>query len=177
MGNYIERERVVDLLHLHGDELVLDVGCGRGLVLNAVAKRLKSGKAIGIDIWSKRDVSGNDPSETRKNAEIEGVAERVEIRDGDARSMPFEDNFFDAVTSSLVLHNISNREERRQSVREIYRVLKPGGRFAVLDLQHTNEYAYEFRQCGAVDVEIQGPHFTMFPPVRIVTGRKVTMSG
>ncbi|MCL6442423.1 MAG: class I SAM-dependent methyltransferase [Alicyclobacillus sp.] len=151
---------------------MLDVGCGRGLVLNAVAKRLKSGKAVGMDIWSKRDVSGNDRSVTMKNAEIEGVAERIEIVDGDARRMQFEDNSFDAVASSLVLHNISNREERRQAVREILRVLKPGGRFAILDFQRIKEYAGEFRECGAIDIEIHGPHFFMFPPVKIISGRK-----
>jgi ubiquinone/menaquinone biosynthesis C-methylase UbiE len=75
----------------------------------------------------------------------------VEVRDGDARSLPFADATFDVVVSSLVLHNIPDREERRRAVREIARVLKPGGRVALLDLRHTSDYVYVLRQCGLAD--------------------------
>lgn len=85
---------------------MLDVGCGRGLVLNAAAQRLTTGKAVGIDLWNERDQSGNHPDATRKNAAIEGVAEKVEIITGDARHIPFANNTFDVVVSSLAIHNI-----------------------------------------------------------------------
>src|SRR5699024_7150603 len=87
-------------------EKVLEVGCGRGLVLNAAAQRLTTGKAVGIDLWNERDQSGNHPDATRKNAAIEGVAEKVEIITGDARHIPFANNTFDVVVSSLAIHNI-----------------------------------------------------------------------
>ncbi|MFD0717661.1 methyltransferase domain-containing protein [Paenibacillus sp. GCM10027626] len=172
VGKFRMREKLIDLVLLHGDEKVLDVGCGRGLVLNAAARRLAAGKAVGVDIWNTHDQSGNNPDETRVNARREGVAERVEIVDGDARSMPFADNDFDVVVSSLAIHNIPGSEERYQALSEIVRVLKPGGCFAILDFQHVREYAKALERLGALEVRIEGPFWLMFPPVRIVTGRK-----
>ena len=58
-GKHVEWARIFDRLHLRGDERVLDMGCGRGAVLTAVARRLPTGRVIGIDIWSIRDQSGN----------------------------------------------------------------------------------------------------------------------
>jgi SAM-dependent methyltransferase len=172
VGKFRACERLLDLVYLRGDERVLDVGCGRGLVLIAAAQRLTTGKAVGVDIWNPADQSGNCPEATWANARAEGVADRVEVVDGDVRHLPFADHEFDAVVSSLVLHNIRHREERAKALGEILRVLKPGGRFAMLDFQHAQEYAAGFRQLGAVDVRVSGLHYLMFPPVRIVTGRK-----
>ena len=72
MGKLRLRDRVLDGLALRGDEQVLDVGCGHGLMLLGAAKRLKKGKAIGVDIWQKEDQAGNDPEATRENARREG---------------------------------------------------------------------------------------------------------
>ncbi|MCL6627039.1 MAG: class I SAM-dependent methyltransferase [Alicyclobacillus shizuokensis] len=172
IGKFRERERLLDLVALGGDEKVLDVGCGRGLVLNAAARRLTTGKAVGVDIWNQRDQSGNHPDATRANARAEGVAERVEIVDGDARNLPVADCDFDVVVSSLAIHNIRGSERRQRALREILRVLKPDGRFAILDFQHVREYAETLERLGACEVRIVGPHWLVFPPVRIVTGRK-----
>jgi arsenite methyltransferase len=51
-GKFVEWARILDRLQLRGDERVLDMGCGRGAVLTAVARRLTTGRATGIDIWS-----------------------------------------------------------------------------------------------------------------------------
>lgn len=104
-----------------------------------------------MGIWSNVDLSGNRPEATLENARRAGVAERVEITDADAERLPFEDASFDVVVSSLALHNIPSWQGRRQAVREIARVLKPGGRVAVLDLRHTRDYVRILRQCGLLD--------------------------
>jgi SAM-dependent methyltransferase len=73
-GKLIERDRLLDGLGLAGDEDVLDVGCGRGLLLLGAAKRLPRGRAVGIDLWSATDQSDNRREATLANAEAEGGA-------------------------------------------------------------------------------------------------------
>jgi arsenite methyltransferase len=151
LGKLRQRDHLLNSLPWNGGEHVLDVGCGRGLLLLAVAQRVPRGRAIGVDIWSNVDLSGNRPEATRENARRAGVADRVEVKDADAQQLPFADASFDVVISSLVLHNIPSRDGRRQAVREIGRVLKPGGRVALLDLRHTSDYVAVLRQCGLTD--------------------------
>ena len=105
----------------------MDVGCGRGLLLNAAARRLTPGKAIGIDLWQSVDQSGNRPEATLANARLEGVAGLVEVKTGDMRELPFEDRTIDLVVSSLAIHNIPDPADRAKAVQEIARVLKPKG--------------------------------------------------
>jgi ubiquinone/menaquinone biosynthesis C-methylase UbiE len=165
-GKMRQRDRLLDTISWRGDERVLDVGCGRGLLLLDAARRLSGGRAIGVDIWSRIDLSGNRPEATLENARRAGVAERVEVKDADAQQLPFADASFDVIVSSLVLHNIPSREGRQQAVREIARVLKPGGRVALLDLRHTADYVRVLRQCGLTDTRRAGagPFLTwLFP--------------
>ena len=156
------RDRLLDGIPWRGDEAVLDMGCGRGLMLLGAAKRLTTGKATGIDLWQGEDLAGNTPEATRANAEAEGVSARVEIQTGDARRLPFADGSFDVVVSNAALHNIYNPDERRTAVREIARVLKPGGRVLIADVRHTAEYADVLRQSGCPDVETKGSTITAF---------------
>jgi len=81
--------QVLDELSLRGDEHVLDVGCGRGAVLMLAARRFPGGRAVGADLWRRRDQSGNSRAAAERNAAAEGVSERVDIVDADARDLPF----------------------------------------------------------------------------------------
>lgn len=172
LGKLRERERLLDAVPWRGDETVLDVGCGRGLLLTGAARRLTGGTAIGVDIWQEEDQSGNRPEATWANAWAEGVADRVRAVDGDARRLPFVDQSFDTVVSSMVLHNIRDVAGRRQAVAEIARVLKPGGQLVIQDMRHTEEYFDALCHAGMMDVERSQRRFGVFPPVRRVTGRK-----
>ncbi len=174
VGKLRERDRLLRSIELRGDERVLDVGCGRGLLLIAAAKRLSGGLAVGIDIWSTIDQSGNSPQALVANASAERVTARVRPASGDARRLPFADESFDVVISSLALHNIGDSAGRVQAVREIARVLKANGRLAIADLAHTHHYAATLREAGCQDVHQSSPHFFIFPPVRVVTGTKPT---
>jgi SAM-dependent methyltransferase len=117
---------------MKGDEKILDVGCGTGRVSIQIAKMLDSGRVTGVDIFE--GVSGDTPDIPRRNAEIEGVSERVEFRHGNALDLPFDDNTFDIVTMGSVLHEIHSEEDKKTAIKEIVRVLKPGGRFVTLEL-------------------------------------------
>ncbi|HYV97548.1 MAG TPA: class I SAM-dependent methyltransferase [Gemmatimonadaceae bacterium] len=153
-GKFIEWERILDDLHLRGDEKVLDLGCGRGAVSTAAAARLTtSGKVIGIDIWNAMDQSGNARDVTLRNAALEGVSDRVRIETGDMRSLPFADATFDLVVSSLAIHNIPTKDERKKAIVEAYRVLLPGGRLVIADIRSTNLYASVLRGLDARNVE------------------------
>ena len=137
VGKKRVRDRLVAALALSGNERVLDAGCGRGLALIGCAKKLTTGKAVGIDLWAAKDLSNNNPDATLANAAAEGVADRVEVETGDITKLPFADASFDAVISMTVIHNIPSRDARDQALRELVRVLKPGGRIALFDLLHT----------------------------------------
>jgi ubiquinone/menaquinone biosynthesis C-methylase UbiE len=171
-GKLRARDRTLDALGLRGDERVLDVGCGRGLMLIGAAKRLPKGQAVGVDLWSQRDLSENRSDATLANARAEGVAERVEVVDGDMRAMPFSDASFDVVVSSFAIHNLARRDDRRRAIHEIVRVLAPGGRVAIRDLGRTAQYASDLREAGMQDVARSAPSPWTFPFSRVVTAQK-----
>lgn len=151
-GKFVEWERILDGLRLRGDERVLDMGCGRGAVSTAVARRLTTGRVTGVDIWNRLDQSGNARDVTLANAALEGVSDRMDVETADMRALPFPDATFDLVVSSLAIHNIRGNADRRLAVVEGYRVLRPGGRIVVADIRATSVYADALRTSGAADV-------------------------
>jgi arsenite methyltransferase len=152
-GKFFEWARILDRLSLRGDEAVLDMGCGRGAVLTAVARRLTTGRVTGIDLWSTKDQSGNARDVTLRNASLEGVADRVQIETGDMRALPYRDATFDIVVSSLAIHNISSNPDRKKAISGAFRVLKPGGRLVIADIRATAIYAAALRDLGALNVQ------------------------
>jgi len=85
-GKFAVWAEIIQGLQLRGAERVLDLGCGRGAVLLAIAKRLPHGQAIGIDLWKISDQSGNSMAMTRRNAVREGVATQVTLETADMRA-------------------------------------------------------------------------------------------
>jgi len=166
------RDKILDGFSWRGDETVLDVGCGRGLLLIGAAKRLKTGKATGVDTWQPDHLSGNNPEAGLRNAKTEGVENRVKIESADARKLPFGASSFDVVVSSLAIHNIPSAPERAKALREIARVLKPGGRVAIFDIFHTSEYAKVLQQLGLTDIQLSSLSLLWGVPCRTVTARK-----
>lgn len=147
-GKIRGRERLLDHVPWTGTERVLDVGCGRGLMVIGAARRLTTGRAVGIDIWQAEDLSGNRPEAVLENAKREGVAERVEVQTADMRQLPFPDRTFDVVVSCAAIHNIYSADDRAKAIREIARVLKPGGRALIDDIRHSREYVATFAEHG-----------------------------
>jgi arsenite methyltransferase len=172
VGKYHHRDRMLSLHKWRGDEQVLDVGCGRGLLLAGAAKLLSGGgKATGIDIWSNVDMGGNSEAATLHNLELEGISDRCTLLGVPAQEMPFPDGTFDVILSNLCLHNIYDREIRRQAVQQIVRVLKPGGQAILSDYKLTGEYAQQLQKAGLAVERRWGNPLSTFPPLRIVVAR------
>lgn len=155
-GKVAERERLLDRLALKGTERVLDLGCGRGLMLIGAARRLTTGSATGVDIWQAEDLSGNRPEATLENARREGVEARVHVQTADMRALPFADASFDVIVSKAALHNLYARAERAKALAELVRVLAPGGRVLIDDIRHLREYEAELHAQQLTDVRRLG---------------------
>ena len=150
-GKMTIRDVLLDSIPWRGSERVLDVGCGRGLLLIGAAKRLPLGSAVGVDKWVGGALTGNGAEAVLRNAEREDVVARVEVREGDARRLPFADSSFDAVISNFVVHEVDTAEEREQMISEMMRVLRPGGHLALVDFIFTGQCVEILQRLGMGD--------------------------
>ena len=120
------RESTVDLAEIMCGHTVLDVGCGTGnLTMAAKIRAGSDGEAYGIDA----------APEMIQKAERKAAEKQLHIRYqvGLIEDMPFPDNTFDVVVSSLMLHHLP-KDLKRHGIAEVSRVLKPGGRFLAVDV-------------------------------------------
>ena len=113
-------ERIIKLAELNGNEKILDVGCGTGILACEIAEKYKDISISGIDIsenlinLAKRKTSKNDYN--------------IDFRVGSVLELPYKQNIFDVVFTSIMFHQL-DVGEKRKAVQEIYRVLKSNGRY------------------------------------------------
>jgi ubiquinone/menaquinone biosynthesis C-methylase UbiE len=111
---------------LQPGERVLDVGCGTGVVTCLAAEAVgPAGVAIGIDPAFRMIAMA------RQNARL--TESRAAFKLATIEHLPFEDSSFDIAVASLMLHHLPS-DLKTEGLREVYRVLKPGGRLLVIDL-------------------------------------------
>jgi len=119
-NNY--RRQVIELMDLNGNESVLDVGCGTGTLTSMIADRMNGkGNVFGIDL-SPRMIKIAKKETCRQG-------NYIEYRIGSSLALPFDNETFEVVVTSLMYHQLMSREERVRTVGEIRRVLKPEGRY------------------------------------------------
>lgn len=162
IGKVRSRERLLDRITWTGSEQVLDVGCGRGLMLIGAARRLQSGMATGIDVWQSEDLSGNHADAVLENVRRSGLSQNVRVETADMRRLPFAAGSFDVIVSRAAIHNLYQPGERAQALSEIVRVLKPGGHVLIDDIRHIGEYAAIFSHAGCRDVRRYGSPIAAF---------------
>ncbi|MCX6145620.1 MAG: class I SAM-dependent methyltransferase [Ignavibacteriales bacterium] len=126
------RNLVVEHLDWDGEGKVLDIGCGNAPLAIELAKRYPSAQVTGIDYWG--GMWEYSKAVCERNAEIEGVAGRMNFQKASAAALPFEDEYFDAAVSNLVFHEVGDVKDKRELIKEALRVVKRGGVFAFQDL-------------------------------------------
>jgi len=95
------------------------------------------------------EIPGNSPENAYANAQIEGVQDIVEFRMGNVLKLQFPDNNFDLVTSSSVINNLHAKTGKMKALREIYRVLKAGGKFLMIEpLRNLCNFFYGWTPLG-----------------------------
>lgn len=119
------KKMAIDLLKLRAGERILDLAAGSGDLTRAIAKRVgKTGKVVSSDI------NPNMLEKAREKCLDTGVFNHIEFVIADAQALPFDDHTFDAVTIGFGLRNVPEPEK---ALKEMARVLKPGGRALVLE--------------------------------------------
>ena len=133
-GNVEDQVRELVLAHLdwNGEGQALDVGCGNAALTIKLAHKYARARVTGIDYWGRKWEYSKSICE--QNAKSEGVTERVTFQKASASALPFEDEYFDAVVSNLVFHEVGDVADKRAVIRESLRVVKKRGKFAFQDL-------------------------------------------
>lgn len=122
--------RLVERTGVDADDEVLDIGCGTGTVAITAARR--GTRVTGVDITPEM------LDQARKNAEIAGL-EGIDLQDGDARDLPFEDDAFDVVLSSL---GHMYGDPPAKTTAELLRVTRPGGTIGFTSWTPTSLYPF-----------------------------------
>jgi ubiquinone/menaquinone biosynthesis C-methylase UbiE len=120
------RKLTVDLTLLKSGESILDLGCGTGGVTIPAKERIgPAGKAFGIDPSPEMIAIAKE--------KVHGQNLDIDLRVGVIEAIPFPGASFDVVTSSLMMHHLPKQLQLKGAA-EVYRVLKPGGRWLVADM-------------------------------------------
>ena len=150
------RKKIIELVELNGNEKVLDIGCGTGTLDLMLADVLNGGCVFGIDI------SDNMINIARKKAE--GSGHNIDFKCGTSIQLPHRNNKFDVVFSSIMFHHL-NVEEKIRTIKEIYRVLKPKGKYVSVEFGPKAETKFQRKMAKG--------EWTLYPSHLKETGFKI----
>jgi ubiquinone/menaquinone biosynthesis C-methylase UbiE len=124
----------------HPEGVIVDIGCGPGYLVAAIAKSFPNIRIIGVDISKEMVQLATD------SAYSLSLSEQVQFRQGDVKELPFQDNSVDFAVSTLSLHHWT---EPRQALEEIHRILRTGGQFLIFDLRRDVRQLFYWLVCFA----------------------------
>ena len=153
------RKASVELAQINPGDKVLDVGCGTGdLTLEAKKLAGSTGEVHGTD------ASPNMIEQARQKTARTGIDVTFQV--GLVEDIDFPENQFDVVLSSLMMHHLPDGL-KQEGLAEIYRVLKPGGRLLIVDMQSTIGGTFAQRLSDFM-ITVHGGHTTMQDNVTLV---------
>ncbi len=128
------RKKVIKMVAETNPKTILDIATGTGDLAIQFAEKTAAEKIVGLDL------SEGMLSMARKKVLGEKISEKIEFIQGDSEALLFEDNSFDAITVSFGIRNFENLEK---GLSEIFRVLKKGGIFVVLETSVPTKFPFK----------------------------------
>ncbi|QQG49306.1 MAG: methyltransferase domain-containing protein [archaeon] len=166
-----EVARLAATISWGGNEVVLDIGSGRGMFANTVAARLKDGLVVSLDRWRPTEVTGNSPASLLANARICGTESKISLVMGEPTHLPFKDRAFDAVVSGMALHRLKGSLEMRKASVQVIRVLKDGGRVALLIAGNSSVFEEITEEGRLKEAKVSRLRLGLLPPAHSIEGR------
>lgn len=130
----IWRKKMIDKIQSLNPKQILDVATGTGDVALEAQKRLTPEFITGVDISHEMLEVG------REKIRKKGLSDTIRLDLGDSEDLPYEDNSFDAVTVAFGVRNFENLEK---GMREMNRVLRPGGKLVVLEFSRPTVFPFK----------------------------------
>jgi ubiquinone/menaquinone biosynthesis C-methylase UbiE len=129
------RAMTIELASLQPGERVLDVGCGTGSLTLAAKKQVGiTGQVVGIDASPEMiEIAQRKASQSSMN---------VTFQLGLIEDIPYPNQTFDLVLSSMMFHHLPEDDLKRQAIEQMYRVLKPGGYLVIVDVEPPNNWLH-----------------------------------
>jgi arsenite methyltransferase len=172
-GRFSDAKKLVRNVPLGGNELILDVGCARGVLSVAFsARQTGPGVVVGLDTWGRWHTTSNSPRSLMVNARVHAVGKRIIPVMGHPCNIPFDDKTFDVVSSSMGLSRLGGAKEFDEAVSQMVRVTKEGGRLAILSSGYSWTLPRLLSKLGLVDVKISRFRRRLFPVTELTIARK-----
>lgn len=118
------KRRLVERMNIQPAQSVLDIGCGTGTLALILKRATPEARVIGLD--------GDEQILAIARSKASRAGLDIQIDHGFSYNMPYPDGSLDAVASSFMIHHLTG-EDKLRTFREVYRILRPGGKFHILD--------------------------------------------